>query len=156
MRAFVSFAGQVGAIVAGAAVVAVCVLVPARAENRLLELQRNKLAADCAASEKLVERNALFLTSLTREPDLQARLALRQLGRAPDGAASEGGAAGPLDLTTPKRVEFAAPEPPIVGEAWLAGHPRVRHWLTGAGLFAVACGVVLGGGPARTSPSEPA
>jgi hypothetical protein len=140
---------------AGIALISACLLIPQSDANRRLAYERQKLQADLEATNHQVEVNEEFLNKISADPNLAERLAQRQmkiirkgnevlkLGKEPDGAEMS-----PFQLT-------AVPPPPELPRyesrggplARLCYDPKSRLYLIGAGLMAVAAGLVLGFAP---------
>jgi hypothetical protein len=143
---------------AGIAVIAACLLIPQADANRRLAYERLKLQADLQAVEKQVEKNDEFLRSVADDPNLAERLAQRQMKIIRKGnevlrLKSPGASGSGVDDVSPFQITAVAPAPqlppyqPRGGTlANLCYNPKSRLYLMGAGLMAMAAGLVLGFG----------
>jgi hypothetical protein len=162
-----SGAWSVSLLVAGLTAIAACVLVPAADANRRLVYEREKLQRDLLQIQAQVELNREFLAKIETDPQLEQRLALRQMRvvrqgervleiKTDDGSgegtpAVEGDLGGDAASMSPfSIVHVPAPEPLPEYEPWGGGvmraflEPRTQLDLLGAALFLVGAGLVLG------------
>jgi hypothetical protein len=140
---------------AGIAIIAACLLIPQADANRRLAYERQKLQADLEATNHQVETNDEFLNKIAADPNLAERLAQRQmkiirkgnevlkLGKEPDGTEMS-----PFQLTAVAPPPELPPYQSRGGAlARLCYDPKSRLYLIGAGLMAMAAGLVLGFAP---------
>jgi hypothetical protein len=141
---------------AGIALIAACVLIPQADANRRLAYERLQLQSDLETVEKQVKTNEEFLSKVSDDPTLAERLAQRQMRIIREGTKvlslkGSDDEMSPFQLTA---VANATPLPPyqprggILAQACYS--PRSRLYLIGAGLLAVASGLVLGVTPRST------
>lgn len=157
-------------LVLGLAIIAACVLAPQADANRRLIYEREKLQLDLLQIQQQVAMNRQFLGKMETDPQLEQRLALRQMRVVRQGERV-------LDIKTDDAVADATPEvapdaaqmspfsivnvpapvPLPAYQPWGGGllrafiQPRSQLYLLGAALFMVAAGLVLGE-PRRVEP----
>jgi hypothetical protein len=139
---------------AGIAIIAACLLIPQADAYRRLVYERTKLQADLEAVEKQVAVNDEFLRKVADDANLAERLAQRQMKIIREGNQvlnlknEPGEEMSPFQLTAvPAAAELEPYEPRGGIMANLCYNPRSRLYLMGAGLLAMAGGLVLGIAP---------
>jgi cell division protein FtsB len=148
----------VSLLCAGVAIIAVCLLLPLAEENHQLAWQREKLRADLEQIQQQVAVNAEFLKKVADDPTLAERLAQRQMKFIREGTRvlDLPGEGGKEEMSPFLLVSLPPPSPmppyqPLGGTlAVVVRNPRLRLYVTGAGLMMLACGLVLGGGAKQT------
>lgn len=136
----------------GIALIACCVVIPQADANRRLAYERASLRADLDSVQAQVATNEEFLRKLAGDPTLAERLAGRQLNLQRPGTRVlpiRGGDRGtsPFDLVRVAPPAAVEPYAPVGGRlADVCRNARARLYLTGAGLFVLAAGLVLGAG----------
>jgi hypothetical protein len=147
---------------AGVALIACCCVIPAADENRRLVWERERLKADLAQIEKQVAVNNEFLARVADDSTLLERLAQRQMKLVREGTSvlelkgqDENQDVSPYPLLTVPPPE-PIPTYRAIGGVFseLCRHPRSRLLLMGGGLMLIACGLVLGYAPRRSSLSS--
>jgi hypothetical protein len=149
-------------LIGGLAVIAACALIPQADANRRLVYEREKLQMDLRQIQQQVAMNKEFLSKMESDPQLEERLALRQMRVVRQGervldiktddadsdASQPGGDASQMSPFAIVRVPPPPPLPdyrpwggPITG---LFLDPRTQLYLLGAALFMVAAGLILG------------
>ena len=139
-------------LLAGLALVAAVVLIPAWDELERVRFERDKLLAMDAQGRERIRRQARYLAALERGDEALVRsLALDQMRLVPAGrsAVLEPPPPGPVDiyaqLEPPPRT-LTAPVPADSARARMARRDRVRPWLLGLGALMVLVGAVVGSG----------
>jgi hypothetical protein len=143
------------ALMAGLAVIAMCVIVPQADANRRMAYEHDRLMADLDQINHQKSVNEEFIAKLDSDPQLAQRLAQRQMRMMPQGESllaykTSGPTTGAGVVSPFTLVHVPAPEalPPyqaaggVLGEWLLDSH--VRLYCLGAGLYVVAMGLVLG------------
>jgi hypothetical protein len=150
-------------VLAGLALCAAGILVPARADLEALRRQRDRLADEKAIAQKRVEAYESFLRLLEADdPALIRRLAAAQLNLVPEGEVPVLMAASRTATVTDwiDGNVSAAPRPTAPPRdtmlSRLVGGPR-RLWALAAGVVVVFVGLLLDDGrvPARRRPTPP-
>jgi hypothetical protein len=148
-------------LVGGLALIAACVLAPQADANRRLLYEREKLQRDLLQIQQQVAMNRQFLDKIATDPQLEERLALRQMRVVRQGERVldiKSGDADPAPEATTDAsqmspfsiVHVPAPEPLPEYEPWggalsaILLQPRSQLYVLGAALFMVAAGLVLG------------
>jgi hypothetical protein len=153
-------------LIAGLLVIAACALVPQADANRRMVYEREKLQMDLRQIQQQVAMNRQFLAKMESDPQLEERLAMRQMrvvrqgervldiktddsdSAGPGGAAAAAGDASEMSPFAIVRVPPPAPLPEY--EPWggaisaLFLDSRTQLYLLGGALFMVAAGLVLG------------
>ena len=148
-------------VVAGLALCAVGLLVPAQRDLRTMRRQVTLLAQEWDRQARELEAHEIFLEQIQdREPDVIRRLAAAQLNLVPAGEtpvllASSRDA--PVSEWISRTVSTGGSTPvdptdTTTNISWLAQVTQGggRLWILGAGIFAVFLGLLVDGGPTRT------
>ena len=143
------------ALLAGLAVIAVCVIVPQTDANRRMAYEHDRLLADLNQIDRQKAVNEEFIAKLDSDPQLAQRLAQRQMRFIPQGESllqfkTNGPSAGAAQISPFTLVYVPAPaaRPPyraaggVVGQ-WLLDS-QLRLYCMGVGLYLVAMGLILG------------
>lgn len=139
-------------VLAGLALVAAVVLIPAWEQLEQTRFERDKLLAMDAQGRERIRRQARYLAALERGDEALVRsLALDQMRLIPAGrtAVLEPPPPGPVDIFEPLEpapVTIQAVRPTDSTLARLARSDRLRPWLIGLGALMVLVGVVSGMG----------
>jgi len=139
-------------MLAGLALVAATVLLPAHERLEAARFERDKLRAIDAQGRERVRRLARYLAELERgRPELLRSLAYDQMGLAPPGrspmpqvrrAGHTPGVIGVFDALEPKPIRLTAPRPtPSLLASWTRD-ARLRPWLLGLGALMALVGVL--------------
>jgi hypothetical protein len=148
----------VSLLCAGVAIIAACLLLPLAEENHQLAWQREKLRVDLEQIKQQVAVNGEFLKKVADDPTLAERLAQRQMKFIREGTRvlELPGDNGKEEMSPFLLVSLPPPSPmppyrPLGGAlSIVVRNPRLRLYVTGAGLMMLACGLVLGGGSKQT------
>ncbi len=141
----------------GIALVAACVLVPAREENRQLALDMKNVQGELDAVNRQVEVNAEFLRRVATDPDLAERLSMKQIQQPMPGRkvldpdlprVDREFDASPFTITQLPATQPLVAAPPAAPLMLLAD-PRSRIITLCVGIFIIAVGVVIGASPVR-------
>lgn len=149
-------------IIAGLAVCAAGVLLPAQADLRALEDQLRLLQDEEARAYQRLAAHAEFIDQIDRhEPAIIKRLAATQLNLVPEGDKPVLLAAGEtapvtewIDNTVVTDIRPGHVEPASTLSAWAIGPKRL--WLFGGGIMAVFIGLLISPEPARRRSQRPA
>ena len=139
-------------LLAGLALLAAVVLIPAWEELQQVRFERDKLLAMDAQGRERIRRQARYLAALERGDEALVRsLAFDQMRLVPAGrsAVLEPPPPGPVDIYAqlePPPKTLTAPRPTNSALARLARQERIRPWLLGLGGLMVLVGVVAGSG----------
>ena len=150
-------------MIGGLLVIAACALIPQADANRRLVYEREKLQLDLRQIQAQVAMNKDFLAKMGSDPQLEERLALRQMRVVRQGervleikgddpaAPGPGEPAGDASQMSPFAIVRVPPPAPLPEyRPWggsLSGFfldPRTQLYLLGAALFMVAAGLILG------------
>lgn len=150
-------------ICAGLLLIAACVLIPQVDANRRLVYEREKLQLDLRQLQQQLAMNRQFLAKMETDPQLEERLALRQMRvvrqgeRVLDIKTDDSDTPQPTDMAndaaqmSPFSIVHVPPPDPLPDyRPWggpLSGfflRPRTQLYLLGGALFLVAAGLVLG------------
>jgi hypothetical protein len=140
-------------LLAGLALIATVVLIPAWEELESVRFERDKLLAMDAQGRERIRRQARYLAALERGDEALVRsLALEQMRLVPAGrtAVLEPPPPAPVDIFEPLEpapVTIRAVRPADSVLARLSRSDRLRPWLIGLGALMVLVGVVSGMGP---------
>lgn len=141
-------------VIAGMALVASVVLVPAWEDLRQVRFERDKLLAMDAQARERIRRQARYLAALERgEESLIRSLALEQMRLVPSGRTPvlEPPPPGPVDIFEPLEpppVVLRAVRPTDSLLSRLSRNDRLRPWLIGLGALMVLVGIVATPSPA--------
>ena len=138
----------------GLGLIAACLLLPAAEENRRAAYELAKINRDVDYFERQSVVNQDFLTRISNDPTLAERLAQRQLRlkRQDTRVIKTQPTGGPFDMSPSSLVAVDPPAPmpayssPVSLLSRCCDTPRKQVYFLGLGLFAVAAGLVLGGG----------
>ena len=139
-------------LIVGLAIVGICTLVPQWQANRQLAAERDKLLNDLDYAQTQISVNDRFLQSVGDDPSLAERLAQRQMQQIRKGTSvlELKGKFSRSPISPFALVSIAQPplaplvQPPHGLLAKLCDSPRRQLYCTGAGMFMIAVGLVLG------------
>ncbi len=147
-------------VVAGLALVAAVVLIPAWDQLEQTRFERDKLLAMDSQGRERIRRQARYLAALERGDEALIRsLALDQMRLVPAGrtAVLEPPPPGPVDIYAPLEpapVTIRAVRPADSVLARLSRSDRLRPWLLGLGALMVLVGVLPQGASGRAASSR--
>jgi hypothetical protein len=139
-------------VLAGLALIAALVLIPAWDQLEQTRFERDKLLAMDSQGRERIRRQAPYLAALDRGDEALIRsLALDQMRLVPAGrtAVLEPPPPGPVDIYAPLEpapVTIRAVRPTDSVLARTARNGRLRPWLIGLGALMVLVGIVSGVG----------
>jgi hypothetical protein len=150
-------------LVGGLAMIAACVLAPQADANRRLLYEREKLQLDLTQIQQQVAMNRQFLAKIETDPQLEERLALRQMRvvrqgervldiKTDDADADQTPEAGTdaAQMSPFSIVHVPAPDPLPAYPPWGGWpfsfflQPHSQLCILGAALWLIAAGLVLG------------